>query len=135
VGTCQAARSAAERTGAWFKRLSEGATPGVEDAQHAQASAQALGVAAQIQEGLGGGGKDDVQAGAGMGTEPVAEGFGDGELRCSDRPPHRHEETRLTRTPRVRIRTLSYPDAGGLARVLGERFPLLNTQAPNNYEQ
>jgi hypothetical protein len=53
----------------------------VEDAEHAQPSAQAPGVATQVLKGLGGGGEEDVQAGDGMGAEPLAQRFGEGKGR------------------------------------------------------
>jgi len=64
----------------------EGATPGVEHAQHAQLRAQPAGIAGQILQGAGTGGKEQVQPNLGMRPEEVPQRLGhresDQEVRC-----------------------------------------------------
>jgi hypothetical protein len=57
----------------------EGAAPGVEHAQHAQLGAQAPGVGGQLLQGLGAGGKEQVQRNLEMGADEHPQRFGQGE--------------------------------------------------------
>lgn len=71
----------------------QAARPGVEHAQHAQLRAQTFGIGRQVLQGLGAGGKEQVQANAQMRADEKPEGFGhregDQEVR------HRKEQTLL----------------------------------------
>ena len=65
----------------------QGARPGVEHAQHSQLRSQAFGMGRQILQGLGAGGKEQVQANLQMGTDEKPEGFGyrEGDQEVRDR--------------------------------------------------
>ena len=57
----------------------QGARPGVEYSQHSQLRAQTLGIGGQILQGLGAGGKEEVQAHLEMGADERAQFFRHGE--------------------------------------------------------
>ena len=65
----------------------QGARPGVEHAQHAQLRSQAFGIGRQVLQGLGAGGKEQVQADAQMRADEKPEGFGhrEGDQEVRDR--------------------------------------------------
>ena len=51
----------------------QGAAPGVEHAEHSQLGSQSFGIAGQILEGLGAGGKEQIVTEVGMGANPGAQ--------------------------------------------------------------
>ena len=57
----------------------EGATPGMQYAQHPQLRAQSARIASQVLQGAGTGGKEQVEADPGMGANETPQGLGHGE--------------------------------------------------------
>ena len=80
----------------------QGARPGVEHAEHAQLRAEPRGVAGQILQGLGTGGKEEIQSELELGTDPGAQRFrhGEGDQEVGD---GEQEARRLSLQPGVGV--------------------------------